>query len=572
LETRVWSFFSQRLSNILDADGFFPLAVGRGGGDAIIVPFRFRACEPKIGKVRDRSGSVLKNWSVTVARLEKEYGGDLGVQLLVEFGRRRGEIDGASFGLALVVAKERGRCISVGEYSPLDVLATGAFRAGHLAEVEELDAKGELARRMGVKLFIAPSMVAGLDSNFVVSPGLSIPDCIQRIGAELDRRCLSRLDFHGAKQNVARLWSSVHNALLPMEEAGARVQRYEAVFRSARHPAAVEMLNECVMLRAAIANHRGDPATALLNIDIALRSALKEGNPLNYVSALASQVVSLTDLGALREAEVLARHLLEWVEGEFRGSAETRIRCRMIIHGVLGGQPLLYRALRDPSCSKESLEHLEAAVEQATNVNDPSEICRDIVQVALWYALLKPEVSFTACEDAEARMRKLPGWPDETSLAYLSRARWLGAFRGYLLNATIPADFRSWSLPNPEISHASWLFATALKYRSTLVAAVGEGQKAEGTFTQACGLLERAREPLLRFIGATTALQAGESLFRARRSVALDFLHRAKGWFSSFNSYFHDRGWVALWQQRCAGLLKGESSANLPNPQANWPY
>jgi hypothetical protein len=158
-------------------------------------------------------------------------------------------------------------------------------------------------------------------------------------------------------------------------------------------------------------------------------------------------------------------------------------------------------------------------------------------------------------------------------MQYLHRVRFLGAFRSLRAGrAPPPVEFDSWPLSDPAVSHSSWLRATALKYRGALFAAVGEPDQALKDFGRSWALLDREGQPLIRFIGATAALEAGERLWTVRRKEAEIFLRRARDSFEAFSSYFRESGWVDQWVQRCEGFLSGKRTSRLPDPQHAFVY
>lgn len=566
LETATWEFFSRRLDATLRADGFFPLAVGTAHAEAIAVPFCFHDRPGVDHKIRDRGGLPLANWSAAVARLEHDYGSSLAADLLVDVGLRQADLEGTSFGLSFVLAKERLRGRWTGEFRPLDILATGSFEGGRLTEVGKERAKADLAVRMGVKLLVSPGCNRDLSQSFALPAGLDIEDCLKRVGGELECRNLCALDFHGASRGLADLKSMVHRGGIPLHDAEVKRKRYERFFCSCRHPAAPDRLRECRTLEVAIRNHRGQPTIS------SRTKAHAGGDPLNHVETKANEVVSLTDQGELSKAEARGRSLLNWVKRSFRGGDEMmRIRCKMHACGVLGGQPLLHRALRYPGCAAESRELLEAALECAIDLNEPDEIARDLGQLTLWHALHDPEHCEGIIRQAEERIRRLAPASLEVHLDYLHRARWLGAFREYISTRLVRHGFRLWPLPETQISGTSLLRGTALKYRGTLLAAAGETASSKESFKQACVLFEHAPIPLLGFIGGTVALQAGESLLKLERATGLRFLQEAEKAFLRLPKNFVMPGGTG-WLKRCRGLSRGQSHADLPNPQWVCPY
>jgi hypothetical protein len=96
--------------------------------------------------------------------------------------------------------------------------------------------------------------------------------------------------------------------------------------------------------------------------------------------------------------------------------------------------------------------------------------------------------------------------------------------------------------------------------------------KAEQDFDAAWTLLDRESPPLLRFIGGTVALAAGEALLGENPPLAMAYLQRAKSVFSLQVERFEGPVKGALWLHRTEGLLSGAPARNLPDPQKCFPY
>jgi len=285
-------------------------------------------------------------------------------------------------------------------------------------------------------------------------------------------------------------------------------------------------------------------------------------------------VVSLTDRGCLEEAEAMGRELLQEVRELPPGvSTEDRVRCEMVAHGVLGGQPLLHKSLLDQTSATESLCLIQQALKRAKELGDHSEICRDAVQIALWHALLCPERTQDAVDEAATILTRSPVEERGASEVYLLRTRFLGAYRALLLDKRVPSDFNDWPLPPDDSTCPMWPRATALKYRGTLRAAAGDRTGAENDFRVACDLLAAEIGPLLRFFGATTALQAAESLGADAPGGGDLFALRALAVFDECREWFSGKLSASRWSARARCLTAPAERTNaVETPQLYFAY
>lgn len=178
----VWEHIHSRLVDFLECDGLLPLVAGAGDGDAVAVPFRLLPGKQHAGEALDRSGRKLTLWSKLVTRLDRDLGGSHAVRILADFVDGLDEPEGRSLGLALVVARSRRAGALL--LSPLKVLASGAIWYGRLQEIDGLQAKRALSKRLGCTLFIAPGF---FEDKFILSltPRQSIKDLARCLRREL---------------------------------------------------------------------------------------------------------------------------------------------------------------------------------------------------------------------------------------------------------------------------------------------------------------------------------------------------------------------------------------------------
>ncbi len=559
-----WIVLQRRIQRFLSADGIIPVVLGRNGVEAIPLPFRFRRHLPKESRVRDLAGRAVHCWCCTLDTLENECNEDLGFVINVVLLSQLRRLEDDSFALPIIVARAR-TCGRIPEFPPLRLLATGVFKAGLLEKPKGIMPKALLAANMGA-LFAAPST-----GDVKLPIGIQIRDLPAELEARLSPLDIVRLKPRQALRAIRVLEEEVSSGQVTLADAERRLDRYEkACPEECSTSFASEARLHALVLRGAIANHKGNPGEAHNWGEQAKAAAVALKHPRLYVDACAHNVVSLTDLGFLTEAEAAGRELLAWVKVEMQGGAGERTWAEMVASGVLGGQALLHRALSGAACDTESLGFLKRALELAEELEDPPGICRDVVQIAGWHALLSPQASEDAFLDADEALGRFALEVKAVSRAYLLRNRFLGAYRRLLLTQEITEGFEKWELPPSGVGHHSWVYATTLKYRGTLYAARGRTDEAISDFRNSTGILSKQAPPLLRLIGATAAIQAAESLKKRDAHLATELLEEACSIFCNFHNTAGPALSGAVWEERCRGLKNGAALSSLPNPQRSF--
>jgi hypothetical protein len=282
------------------------------------------------------------------------------------------------------------------------------------------------------------------------------------------------------------------------------------------------------------------------------------------------------------DAEKIGMDTLDLLKEKSDANPEEMNIAEMTLYGALGGQPLLGKALLNPDEAYyhgKSLEYLRTAYDFACKISHghdgrrEREMARDRVQIALWHALLEPQNTEQEFAVAHDELIKYPRNYACRSLAYLARARFLGAYRNYLLNKIIAPEFDKWSLPESETGVNSWPLWTSLKYRGTLSAASGNYDSALADFQMSIDKLKHSPSPLFRFFSGTIALQAGESFMNHDTGLSRKFLQDAQKTFNAFgDDWFTGNLNVKEWRKRTNGLLEGISPVKLPVPQISYQY
>lgn len=565
-ENAAWRFFVGRATDFIRADGVIALTVGRAKPEALAAPFRFKSHLDAGAKVQDVAGRVLVTWSKRIEVLEQEWEEDLGIQLQVEVPECMTP-QGSSFALPVVLAKAM-RVGRLPQFQSLSVIATGSFVGGRLRPINRKQAKSTLAAHMGA-VFVAPG--TGKGSEHIGIPfDMPLNEVIDFMNVEFATRGFGAMTPRQADNAIRNLQKEIHEGRTSLSAAARCLRRFSALLDHGASKTDDGAILRTHLLYSGIANHTGDPKDACSESSLAQTCALKLRNHRAYVEAVANEIVALTDLGSLVEAESVARNLLKWVTDEMVGDDRELLWCEMIATGVLGGQPLLQLALSGTECGEEALHLLTRAHAIAMELEAASEIARDAAQIVLWHALLRPKETESAYSEADALISRLDRAETRVSRTYLENARFLGAYRRLLTSGEITEGFEKWDLPDCRVAHDAWPYATALKYRGALYAAVGVENRAQSDFTSGVKRLSSSTSPLLNFIAATAALQAAESLgmSSAKGAWMLKFAGRA---FQA-NQKSQSNGAADPWIRRSLGLANDTTDSALPHPQLTFRY
>jgi hypothetical protein len=570
-ERNSWRWLEERAGDYCDAHGMIAVARPDGKNEAIALPFLVFQGELRPGYVQDKHGNNIGQWTEEFCRIAHCFEQPPKVVVDVLCGIRRDLLEGGSFALPILVAFAQ-RADPVLNLSPLDLLCTGGLDAtGALAAVGSLEAKRGLAHRLNVRVFIYPGVPTEDSGNdLALPPGTSARDCLRTMEHAFADRGIGQMNEAHALNRVKALKRDVHTGAVPLEKAEPRLARCEQVFTASKTPSS-EFVQEgqfyAYLLRGSMANHSGNPVEGKIYAEKARELAVR-GNldPTALADSMAAAVVSLTDLGLLEEAEADGRSLLSHAEN-MPGEVCVKLRARMTAAGVLGGQPLLHMALKDPKHENESLDLLNRAVNCAKELNDKVELARDIAQRVQWHALLQPSQAFDEIEQSHDDLRQL-GAKGSRSEPYLISCRWLAAYRLLLRGDSAVESFDSWPLPESP----PWLKAISLKYSGTLWAAAGEPDRAIADFRASFNALENQAPVLMRFLAATSALQAAHSLRQVGPEPSREFARKAKSLFLAVQPFLYGLQRDAAWVQRAEYLIQGCDPQGDGHPQLKYRY
>ena len=178
-ENRIWGLLTARVQSFLEADGLIALIpAGAKDHDGVAVPFRF--VSGKAGSCFDIKGTVLSEWSEVLNELDNLGPSAGGQALRIEaVFPAQAPPSGASLGLPIALAWHRRQAQDFPLFSPLAMLATGELRGNKVFAVRgtggtkadtQGGAKGQLAYRLGVKLYLAVDVAA----EFATGTGVTV--------------------------------------------------------------------------------------------------------------------------------------------------------------------------------------------------------------------------------------------------------------------------------------------------------------------------------------------------------------------------------------------------------------
>ncbi len=233
-ESAVWECFWGRLRNFVCCHGIVALVwerEGAGDQEAVVAPFELRL--NGASEISDGAQERIEVWSKAVGWLKDDYEHSLAavVNTVVPPPEQQNiheTLKGESIALAILLARERERGATLPEFYPLDVLATGGFRAGRLQPVGGLSAKAALAKRLGCRFFFRPENGAKDDGGLPVETPLA--DLFPLVGKILsgtrENPAVLRRALSFSQKRIASPKASLHDAA----EVFRRLIRVEPAF------------------------------------------------------------------------------------------------------------------------------------------------------------------------------------------------------------------------------------------------------------------------------------------------------------------------------------------------------
>jgi hypothetical protein len=511
----------QRVTSFRKAHGIIPLVLVENG-NAIPVPFQMTQRRGDDASCVDVEGKAVGAWSEILTPVLKTLDTSEGVKILCELPDGIGAMDFADDGMALPVALGSYSLDHYAEINPFDVLATGAILDGGVAAATAVEAKVELARKMGVHVWVQPSP-CDKDANaphHVLSLASDQPlkralDAIRRSLAEIG---VAKATVRHAREIIARYFHLPPSTAVSIQEAIATIKKNIQALVDEDNEFLRPSITDGRILLASLHNHAGDAKSSVEVLDGI--EALWAIDKARLCKIYARKVVAFTDLGNLKEAENLgrkARAIAFKLDIPVPEQAEVLVETT----GSLGGEALLHKALRTGkeadsveayellNITLDTTEELARAGHQTPHVDADLWYAKSAVRYVLWHAYFRPTKITDLIKEYQSVVEapRLAGKHD-ISEEYLKRTHFLGGYRA-LLAGKAPAqnEFTGWPMPSLQAGAPEWVVATALKYRGALKAHNGD-VSAQADFEEAVKLLRGNPHATLRVILWSIAAEA----------------------------------------------------------------
>ena len=517
----VEAILKARVLSFRKAHGVIPLSFGEDGP---VFPIPFQITGSRRGGVccADRFGKPIPSWNEHLAPLLERLDSSQGIRILCDLSDADTAIRFEGNGFLLAVALASYNLEHFAEINPLNVLVTGALDDGLARSGRASLAKVDLARRMGVSLWVqtgpCDQNANGSRSVLAIAEGQSLTQALDEIRRKLAEVGMARGTARHAREIIARHYHLPPSSGASIKTAIGSIEYNIKVLKDEDNEYLLPSIADGYILLASLHNHAGDAKTAskILN-DI---ESLLKGDRVRLCKLYAHKVVALTDLGNLREAETLgrkARAVAQQLDILVPGQAEALIETT----GSLGGEAVLHKALRSGdlrdsdecygllSRTLDIAEELARAGYRTQYVDADLWHAKSAARFVLWHAFFDPtKISDRVAEAVDAVRSPIQAGKFDVSEEYLKRTQFLGGYRALLAGKPpVESAFSRWELPCIKRGAPEWVQATALKYRGALRAHFKLSGAAQD-FEQAAELLKASSAPVIRLIFWSVAVQA----------------------------------------------------------------
>jgi hypothetical protein len=576
------TYLDQSLSMWRDANGFVPLVIRDDGhevSEAIALPFMIRLRsnrnDPLVAtadgfqsSVAGLRGSWEKAWETAVANQWVSDADLLQARMIgltpVTASLPCGDSATMPFLAAIFQHVRKLRVPSLGwaASGEVDVIFARSTHTGHLAQ--EWSAKQRLIDSIGIaedrRLLPGskyPAPMNGTEELGTLLHSMFI-DCQSVPNLEETRRELQQIDdsMRNARPELPVLASQLDRML--EQVSGLSGLQWE------------DCRSRAIKLRADLYCHQGAPDRCIQLLPELAASTSKAG-----CDARIRIAVAMTDLCKHDECDRVATSALNAAEG-----LPPLDRHIVQLHALgTRGQGRMYKALEnlDQSLAESGRNDLEEALRLAKEldvgvVHDKWAQPRNLTYSLLWYALFRPVEAGEWYHEATTLARAA-----RHGDGYVQRAAYLARYRALLTGDDTRLPW--WPVDDPPIPDPAfaggWPAATALKYRGTFLAHVGDMEGAQHEFNHASAILKPTAGWLLSFVRGTILLQAGESLIASKPGAALEYLRESASLFEMVHGFglIHPQSPVApeKWLLRACHVLDQGSAPEL-NPQRFFQY
>ena len=196
VQAQTWGIFLSRVQAFSDAHGLMPIICS--DGSAIAIPFSISG-RGEAGCIADETGRIAKGWASEAEGLWRHLGEGCRVHLHCRLPAQddsSASTTGGSFALPVFLALHR---TELPDFPPLAVLSTGAISDGKIQTVKAINEKRELAKKLGVDLFIAPGNEQS-DRCLSLRARMPVEEAFREIKAALIARGLIKTPETHARQ------------------------------------------------------------------------------------------------------------------------------------------------------------------------------------------------------------------------------------------------------------------------------------------------------------------------------------------------------------------------------------
>jgi len=543
----IWQQVRERLAAFSTCDGIIPVVVP-GHSEAVALPFMLRTTERADDpSIIDVMGSPIVEWAdATVFPRTGEK-----VRVLVDVSSTGLPMSGTSFELPVLLASlvKQGRLD--GPLDPLALVTTGRIDGDRIGSVDHVACKRVLAQKLGAAFF-GPATLEYCPMEEL--PDRLAPACAIAAGGPLRPGKFLKL--------LKNLDTQTKCGTVFFQAARSRLKRLEDRLLS-EGVLAIDARAALLVFRGSLCNHLGEPEAAEKHLAEALE--LEGASHVDLVDALVNRVVTLADRGLIEEARVCGEDVPRKIESGFlQGASSTqKVTSLMKVKGALSAQVYLHQELRKEGMPGRARKYMEEALDMAREIGSVRDIAMDLAQLGFLGALLQPAQALEEWSNVDCELVAL-GAEGRVSREFNRRNRLLAAWRltlGGDVNI-VPEDWQEFELP----SGPSFLRAISLKYRGALQASIDLDQACTD-FEEAIGLLRDEETPMMDFLAATVALEAGRTMEKDSES----YLARAEEFLGNLNDFLGPWLPVSAWLDYCTSLKTGESDP-LRSPQFFYPY
>ena len=511
----------------LTAEGVIPVFDAEG---SYLIPFSFGEKKVAAPRVVDWSGKELAVW--TQALRSMDVGIDLDVKVAIHLCETMADT-GNSLMLPVLMAWWRNHVADderLPRYSPLRLIASGAFEGNVVGEVETKEKAAKIDR--------------DVDGGFLVYPGNGIDAGTIPVGAGLAKtiaciREMAELQYDANPSNAAKRLVSLDRSVRGGRDEvwESLIDRLDRLWKVQDEDLDDEGYLQGLMLRSAARCHAGMTEEALALNNEAMEFARRDVRFLPQLLRLRiEELVLREDCEDFARTFALAADLEKDIDAfaQKENDSDCAVDLKMRYHGTMG-QGVAYASLsRKEDCSPEhAKKHFEVAYRNAVELAKRSKTrtgCSDETNIAiyncgqdanyllLWEALFNPQ----GIPDAAAKAKRLSDRnraQDDLEDAvkndrYRHRFEALGLYRAVLQGITVPAvdEFDELSGEIDDTECDAWIRATIGKYLGAVAAAQGDAATARRRFEEAVAPLVNYGYFVFKVIQMTILAEAYRSL------------------------------------------------------------